>query len=207
MRSRQSHFLAYSRLHRQTDEQTGSQSDEQTGRKSDRQMVRQTGRETAHTKTQRERESESETDRDRERDGDRDRERETETERDRQIETERQTETEGQRETQTDRQTQTERRTLKQAGRETRSQTRGRTHCVLSVKAALVMEEGRLRPLVISLHSFLLMTSTRPPLDTTRRNSSYRSSVCLAMMGMRFTGDPEKQSGKCTARVVGDCVA
>ena len=41
------------------------------------------------------------------------------------------------------------------------------THCVLSVKAALVMEVGRLRPLVISRHIFLLMTSTKPPFSVT----------------------------------------
>lgn len=41
------------------------------------------------------------------------------------------------------------------------------THCVLRVKAALVIEVGRFRPLVISLHNFLLMTSTRPPFSVT----------------------------------------
>lgn len=46
------------------------------------------------------------------------------------------------------------------------------SYCVLSVKAALVMLEGRLRPLVISLHNFLLITSTSPPLDTTSLKSS-----------------------------------
>jgi hypothetical protein len=65
------------------------------------------------------------------------------------------------------------------------------TYCVLSVNAALVMEDGRLRPLVISLHNFLLMTSTRPPLDTTSRKSSYKSRVCFAMMGILLTGVPE----------------
>ncbi|CAN8029212.1 unnamed protein product, partial [Ixodes persulcatus] len=58
------------------------------------------------------------------------------------------------------------------------------------VKAAEVMDEGRLSPLVISRQIFLLMTSTRPPLDTTRRYSSYRSSTCLAMIGILFTGVP-----------------
>lgn len=43
------------------------------------------------------------------------------------------------------------------------------THCVRRVKAALVMEVGRLRPLVISRQIFLLMTSTRPPLSVTSR--------------------------------------
>lgn len=64
------------------------------------------------------------------------------------------------------------------------------THCVRRVKAALVMEVGRLRPLVISRQIFLLMTSTRPPLSVTSWYSVYRSSTCLAMMGMRFTGVP-----------------
>lgn len=41
------------------------------------------------------------------------------------------------------------------------------THCVLRVKAALVMEVGRFRPLVISRHIFLLMTSTKPPFSVT----------------------------------------
>lgn len=41
------------------------------------------------------------------------------------------------------------------------------TDCVRRVKAALVIEVGRLSPLVISLHSFLLMTSTRPPFSVT----------------------------------------
>jgi len=66
------------------------------------------------------------------------------------------------------------------------------TDCVRSVNAALVIDDGRLRPLVISLHSFLLITSTSPPFETTRRNSSYRSSVCLAMIGIRFTGVPTR---------------
>ena len=64
------------------------------------------------------------------------------------------------------------------------------TYCVLSVKAALVILDGKLRPLHTSLHSFLLMTSTSPPLLTTKRNNSYRSRGCLAMMGIRFTGVP-----------------
>lgn len=63
-------------------------------------------------------------------------------------------------------------------------------YCVRSVNAALVIELGRLRPLVISRQSFLLMTSTRPPLATTSRYNSYRSRTCLAIMGMRLTGEP-----------------
>ncbi len=61
---------------------------------------------------------------------------------------------------------------------------------VRKVNAALVIELGKFSPLVISLHSFLFMTSTRPPLDTTKRYSSYRSRTCLAIMGMRLTGVP-----------------
>lgn len=65
---------------------------------------------------------------------------------------------------------------------------------VRKVKAALVMDEGRLRPLVISLQIFLLMTSTKPPLWVTSLYSSYRSKVCLAMMGIRLTGVPKGDS-------------
>lgn len=64
------------------------------------------------------------------------------------------------------------------------------TDCVRRVKAALVIEVGRLSPLVISLHSFLLITSTRPPFSVTSLYSMYRSRTCLAMMGIRFTGVP-----------------
>ena len=67
----------------------------------------------------------------------------------------------------------------------------GYTYWVLSVNAALVIEDGRLRPLVISLHSFLLITSTRPPLLTTSLKSLYISSVCFAIMGILFTGVPK----------------
>ena len=41
------------------------------------------------------------------------------------------------------------------------------TYCVRSVKAADVIEEGKLRPLVISRQIFLLITSTSPPRSTT----------------------------------------
>lgn len=41
------------------------------------------------------------------------------------------------------------------------------TYWVRKVKAALVMDVGRLRPLVISLQIFLLITSTRPPFSVT----------------------------------------
>lgn len=64
------------------------------------------------------------------------------------------------------------------------------TYCVRRVKAALVMEEGRLSPLVISRQIFLLITSTKPPRATTKRYSSYRSNTCLAIIGMRLTGEP-----------------
>lgn len=69
------------------------------------------------------------------------------------------------------------------------------TYCVLRVNAALVMEEGKFKPFVISLHSFLLITSTKPPLLTTSLNSLYMSSVCLAMIGILFTGVPTSKAG------------
>jgi hypothetical protein len=46
------------------------------------------------------------------------------------------------------------------------------TYCVRRVNAALVIELGRLRPFVTSRHNFLLITSTKPPLPTTKRNNS-----------------------------------
>ena len=64
------------------------------------------------------------------------------------------------------------------AGRNNKCQARARsyneeeTYWVLRVKAAEVMEEGRLRPLMISCHCFLLMTSTRPPRKVTRLYNS-----------------------------------
>lgn len=60
-----------------------------------------------------------------------------------------------------------------------------------NVKAALVIEDGRLRPLVISLHNFLLMTSTSPPLLTTSLNNLYISRVCFAIIGILLMGVPE----------------
>lgn len=64
------------------------------------------------------------------------------------------------------------------------------THWVLRVKAALVMDVGRFRPLVISLQIFLLMISTRPPFSVTSLYSMYRSRICLAIMGIRLIGVP-----------------
>lgn len=64
------------------------------------------------------------------------------------------------------------------------------THWVLRVKAALVMDVGRFRPLVISLQIFLLMISTKPPFSVTSLYSIYRSRICLAMMGIRLIGVP-----------------
>ncbi len=64
------------------------------------------------------------------------------------------------------------------------------SYCVRSVNAALVMDVGRLRPLVISLQIFLLMTSTSPPFSVTSLYSMYRSRTCFAMMGILFTGVP-----------------
>ena len=66
------------------------------------------------------------------------------------------------------------------------------THCVLRVNAADVMEDGNPRPLMTSCHSFLLITSTKPPLATTRLYNSYKSKTCLAIMGNRLIGVPEK---------------
>ena len=62
------------------------------------------------------------------------------------------------------------------------------SYCVRKVKAAEVMDEGKLSPLVISLQIFLLITSTSPPRATTNRYNSYKSSTCFAMIGIRFTG-------------------
>ena len=64
-------------------------------------------------------------------------------------------------------------------------------YCVRRVKAADVMEEGRPRPLMTSCHSFLLITSTRPPRAQTRLYSSYKSNTCLAIIGSRLIGVPE----------------
>lgn len=58
------------------------------------------------------------------------------------------------------------------------------------VKAAEVVVVGRLGPRVTSRHTLRLMASTRPPLAVTRRNSTYRSSTCFALMGTWFTGVP-----------------
>lgn len=65
-------------------------------------------------------------------------------------------------------------------------------YCVRKVKAALVMEDGRLSPLVISLQIFLLITSTSPPRATTNLYNSKMSSTCLAIIGIRLTGVPVK---------------
>ena len=46
------------------------------------------------------------------------------------------------------------------------------SYCVLNVKAAEVMEEGRPRPLITSCHIFLLITSTKPPRAVTRLYNS-----------------------------------
>ena len=74
-----------------------------------------------------------------------------------------------------------------------RKKKRCETYCVRKVKAADVMDEGRWRPLMISCHSFLLMTSTSPPRATTKLYSSYRSNTCLAMIGKRVIGVPVKK--------------
>lgn len=64
------------------------------------------------------------------------------------------------------------------------------TYCVRKVNAADVMEDGSRKPLMISCHSFLLITSTRPPRAITRLYSSYRSSTDFAIIGSRFIGVP-----------------
>lgn len=64
------------------------------------------------------------------------------------------------------------------------------TYWVRRVNAADVMEDGRCRPLMISCHNFLLMTSTSPPRATTRLYNSYKSNTCLAIIGKRVMGVP-----------------
>lgn len=74
------------------------------------------------------------------------------------------------------------------------------THWVLRVKAALVMDVGRFRPLVISRQIFLLMISTKPPFSVTSLYSIYRSRICLAIMGIRLIGVPvivQQERGLC----------
>lgn len=65
------------------------------------------------------------------------------------------------------------------------------TYCVLRVNAADVIEDGNPRPLMTSCHNFLLITSTKPPLATTRLYNSYKSNTCLAIIGNRLIGVPE----------------
>lgn len=67
------------------------------------------------------------------------------------------------------------------------------TYCVLNVNAALVMLDGKWSPLMISCHSFLLITSTSPPRAITRLYSSYKSNTDFAMMGRRLIGVPAKK--------------
>lgn len=64
------------------------------------------------------------------------------------------------------------------------------TYCVLKVKAADVIEDGKCSPLIISCHNFLLITSTSPPLAITKLYSSYRSNTDLAIIGNRLMGVP-----------------
>lgn len=70
------------------------------------------------------------------------------------------------------------------------------TYCVRSVNAALVMLDGRCRPLIISCHNFLLMTSTNPPRAITKLYNSYKSNTDFAMMGNRFIGEPGREQKK-----------
>lgn len=67
------------------------------------------------------------------------------------------------------------------------------TYCVRSVKAALVMLDGKCKPLIISCHNFLLITSTKPPRAITKLYNSYKSSTDLAMIGNRLMGVPTKE--------------
>lgn len=65
------------------------------------------------------------------------------------------------------------------------------TYWVRRVNAAEVILDGKCRPLMISCQSFLLITSTRPPLAITKLYNSYRSSTDFAMIGSRLIGVPE----------------
>ena len=67
------------------------------------------------------------------------------------------------------------------------------TYCVLSVKAADVMDEGKFRPLMISCHCFLLITSTKPPRAQTKLYNSYKSKTCFAIIGNLLIGVPRKE--------------
>ena len=42
-----------------------------------------------------------------------------------------------------------------------------KTYCVRNVNAALVIDDGKLKPFVISRQIFLFITSTKPPRATT----------------------------------------
>lgn len=64
------------------------------------------------------------------------------------------------------------------------------------VNAADVMEDGSRSPLMISCHSFLLITSTSPPRAITRLYSSYRSNTDLAIIGSLLMGVPGTKNGK-----------
>lgn len=75
------------------------------------------------------------------------------------------------------------------------------TYCVRSVNAALVMLDGRCRPLMISCHNFLLMTSTKPPRAITKLYNSYKSNTDFAMMGNRLIGLPEIRRKKTPKKV------
>ncbi len=76
------------------------------------------------------------------------------------------------------------------------------THCVRRVKAALVMEVGRFRPLVISRHIFLLITSTKPPFRWQACRECRDPTPCLAMIGIRFTGVPAGAGEKSTISTI-----
>ena len=68
------------------------------------------------------------------------------------------------------------------------------------------MLEGRCSPLMISCHSFLLITSTSPPRAITRLYSSYRSSTDLAMIGKRLMGVPEGKERERDRNMIKDTI-
>lgn len=70
------------------------------------------------------------------------------------------------------------------------------TYCVRRVNAALVILEGKCKPLMISCHNFLLITSTKPPRAITKLYNSYRSKTDFAIIGNRLIGVPENNMKK-----------
>lgn len=58
------------------------------------------------------------------------------------------------------------------------------------------MLDGKCKPLIISCHNFLLMTSTKPPRAITKLYNSYKSKTDLAIIGNRLIGVPAKRTKK-----------